>query len=144
MLRWVLWAWWNLMIISNESMDSNDPKDLDDPQLFDDPSYSMIPQLFDDQLEAWTLIIQKSMVIPPSARVLFSTNFCLCCFLHFFQLCGRPVQCLSLCLILALTLPSTKDMTQIFSCKVFMYERSMLEIKRFKRRATKCSVSAFV
>ena len=37
MLRWVLWAWWNLMIISNESMD------FDDPQLFDDPSFSMIP-----------------------------------------------------------------------------------------------------
>ena len=34
MLRWVLWAWWNL-IISNESMDFNDPKE------FDDPSYSM-------------------------------------------------------------------------------------------------------
>ena len=26
MLRWVLWAWWNLMIISSESMDFNDPK----------------------------------------------------------------------------------------------------------------------
>ena len=63
----------------------------------------------------------------------------------FFQLCGRPVQCLSLCLILALTLPSTKNMTQIFSCKVFIYESSMLEIKRFKQRAThQCSVSAFV
>ena len=59
------------MIISNESMDSNDPKDLDDPQLFDDPSYSMIPQLFDDQLEVWTLIIQKSTVIPPSLMFLF-------------------------------------------------------------------------
>ena len=43
MLRWVLWAWWNLMIISNESMDFNDSKELDDSQLFDDPSYSMIP-----------------------------------------------------------------------------------------------------
>jgi len=42
MLRWVLWAWWNLMIIPNESMDFNDPKELNDPQLFDDPSYSMI------------------------------------------------------------------------------------------------------
>ena len=51
-------------------VDSNDPKDLDDPQLFDDPSYSMIPQLFDDQLEVWTLIIQKSTVIPPSLIVL--------------------------------------------------------------------------
>ena len=34
MLRWVLWAWWNLMIISNESMDFNDPKKFDDRQLF--------------------------------------------------------------------------------------------------------------
>ena len=63
------------MIISNESMDSNDPKDLDDPQLFDDPSYSMIPQLFDDQLEVWTLIIEKSTVIPPSLMVLFFMTF---------------------------------------------------------------------
>ena len=38
-------GWWNLMIISNESMDLNDPKELDDPQLFDGP------QLFDYQLE---------------------------------------------------------------------------------------------
>ena len=37
--RWVLWAWWNLMIISIESMDFNDPKEFDDPQLFDDLSY---------------------------------------------------------------------------------------------------------
>ena len=77
MLRWVLWAWWNLMIISNESTDFNDPKELDDPQLFDDPSYlmipshSMIPRLFDGQLEVWTLIIQKSTVILPSFIVLF-------------------------------------------------------------------------
>ena len=42
MLRWVLWAWWNLMIISNEGMDFNDPKEFDDLQLFDDHSYSMI------------------------------------------------------------------------------------------------------
>ena len=48
------------MIISNESMDFNDPKEFNDPQLFDDP------QLFHDQLEVWTLIIQKSSVIPPS------------------------------------------------------------------------------
>ena len=47
MLRWVLWAWWNLMIISNESMDFNDPKE------FDDPRYSMIPVI------RWTLIIQS-------------------------------------------------------------------------------------
>ena len=43
MLLWVLKAWWNLMIISNESMDLNDPKEFDDPRLFDDPSYSVIP-----------------------------------------------------------------------------------------------------
>ena len=66
MLRWVLSAWWNMMIISNErykgtrwtptiwwSQLFNDPQLFDDPQPFDDP------QLFDDQLEAWTLIIQK-------------------------------------------------------------------------------------
>ena len=47
------------MIISNDSRDSNDPKELDDPQLFD------------DQLEVWTLIIQKSTLIPPSLMVLF-------------------------------------------------------------------------
>ena len=47
------------MIISNESMDFKDPKELDDPKLFD------------DQLEVWTLIIQKSTVIPPSLMVLF-------------------------------------------------------------------------
>ena len=29
------------------------------------------PQLFDDQLEEWTLINQKSRVIPPSLMVLF-------------------------------------------------------------------------
>ena len=39
MLRWVLWTLWNLMIISNESMDFNDPKELDDT------NYSMIPAL---------------------------------------------------------------------------------------------------
>ena len=32
MLSWVLWAWWNLMIISNESMDFIDPKEFDDPR----------------------------------------------------------------------------------------------------------------
>ena len=47
------------MIISNESMDFNDPKELNDPQPFD------------DQLEVWTLINQKSTVIPPSLMVLF-------------------------------------------------------------------------
>ena len=60
----------DLMIISNESMDFNDPKELNDP------NYSMIPdiprsQLFNDQLEVWTLIIQKCTVIPPSLMVLF-------------------------------------------------------------------------
>ena len=64
------------MIISNESMDSNDPKELDDRQLFDDPQLLEDPQLldgsqpFDDQLEVWTLIIQKSTVISPSLMVL--------------------------------------------------------------------------
>ena len=42
MLRWVLWAWWNLMIITNESVDFNDSKEFYDPQLFNDP------QLFGD------------------------------------------------------------------------------------------------
>ena len=50
------------MIISNESMDFNDPKELDDPQLFD------------DQFEVWTLIIQKSTVIPPSLIFLFKSE----------------------------------------------------------------------
>ena len=66
MVRWVMWAWWNLMIISNESMNFKDPKELDDPQLSDDP------QLFHDQLEVWTLIIQKPTVIPPSLMVLLN------------------------------------------------------------------------
>ena len=57
------------MIISSESTDFNDPKEFDDPQLFDDP------QQFDDRLEVWTLIIQKSTVIPPSQMVLFC-HFC--------------------------------------------------------------------
>ena len=51
-------------------MDFNDPKE------FDDPRYSMIPGIYSMikrkyQLEEWTLIIQKSTVIPPSAMVLF-------------------------------------------------------------------------
>ena len=69
MLRWVLWAWWNLMIISNESIDFNKGTRWSPTiwwsQLFDDP------QLF-DQLEVWSLIIQKA--IPPSLMVLFSSN----------------------------------------------------------------------
>ena len=44
-----------------------DPTELDEPQLFNDP------QLFDDQLEVWTLKIQKSTVIPPSLMVLLTT-----------------------------------------------------------------------
>ena len=52
------------MVISDESMDFNDPKEFDDPQLFG------------DQLEVWTLIIQKSTVIPPSLMVLFFTIRC--------------------------------------------------------------------
>ena len=65
------------MIISNETMDFNDPKELDDPQLFNDPLLFDDPQIFDDpqlynnQLEVWTLTIQKSTVIPPSLMVLF-------------------------------------------------------------------------
>ena len=51
MLPWVLWAWWNLMIISNESMDFNDTKE------FYDPRYSMIQREF--QMEVRTLIIQS-------------------------------------------------------------------------------------
>ena len=39
MLQWVLWALWNLMIISNESMCFNDPKELDNP------NYSSIPTI---------------------------------------------------------------------------------------------------
>ena len=69
------------MIILNESMNFKDPKESDDPQLFDDPSSCYIddpqvfddPQLFDDQLEVWTLIIEKSTVIPPSLMVLLTT-----------------------------------------------------------------------
>ena len=45
---------------------------LDDPQLFDDPQPFDDPQLFNDQLEVWTLKIQKSMVIPSSPMVLYS------------------------------------------------------------------------
>ena len=48
-----------------------DAKELDDPQLFDDPQLLDDPQLFDDQLEVWTLISQKSTVIPPSLMVLY-------------------------------------------------------------------------
>ena len=37
----------------------------DDPQLFNDP------QLFDDQLEVWTLMIQKSLEAPKKVGVLY-------------------------------------------------------------------------
>ena len=47
MLRWVLWVWWILMIIANESMDFNDPKE------FYDPRHSMIPVI------RWTLIVHS-------------------------------------------------------------------------------------
>ena len=60
------------MIISNGSMNFKDPKEFDNPQLFDDPQVFNDPQLFDDQLEVWTLIIEKSTVIPPSLMVLLS------------------------------------------------------------------------
>ena len=43
----------------------------DDPQVFDDPQPFDDPQVFGDQLEVWTLIIEKSTVIPPSLMVLF-------------------------------------------------------------------------
>ena len=46
------------MIILNESMNFKDPKESDDPQL-----------------EVWTLIIEKSTVIPPSLMVLFFSSF---------------------------------------------------------------------
>ena len=46
----------------------------DDPQVLDDPQLSDDPQLFDDQIEVWTLINQKSTVIPPSLMVLFQLN----------------------------------------------------------------------
>ena len=60
----------------------DDPLANYDPQFFDDP------QLFDDQLEVWTLIIQKSTVIPPSLMVLFSK--------WYYNCLGRPslFQCL--------------------------------------------------
>ena len=46
-------------VFGNESMDFNGPKAFDHPQLFD------------DQLEVWTLINQKSTVILPYPMVLF-------------------------------------------------------------------------
>ena len=61
MLRWVLWAWWNLMIISNESMDFNDPKEFDDPRLPDDPSYSIIPAIHWSPALRWSPAIWWSI-----------------------------------------------------------------------------------
>ena len=63
-------GWWNLITISNESMDFNGPEELNDPQLLNDPLLFDDPQLFDDQIEVWSLIIQKSTVIHPSPMVL--------------------------------------------------------------------------
>ena len=75
-LWWFKRIWWSLAdglkVISNESTDFNDPEDFDDSQLFDDPQLFVDPQQFDDQLEVWTLIIEKSTVIPPLLMVLFS------------------------------------------------------------------------
>ena len=59
-------------------MDFNDPKEFNDPQLFDDPKLFDDLHLFYDQLEVWTLIIQKSTVIPSSPMVL--------CFIYIFAI----------------------------------------------------------
>ena len=48
------------MMVSGLRMDFNNTKELDDPR------YAMIPVI------RWTLIIQKSKVIPPSLMVLFT------------------------------------------------------------------------
>ena len=71
----------------------------DDPQPFDDP------QLFNDQLEVWTLIIQKSTVILPSLMVLFfyshlSTWFSLYLSCSFIPICQHDCHCI--CLVLCL------------------------------------------
>ena len=60
MLRWVLWVWWNVIIISNESMDFNDSKEIDDPQLFNDPSYAMIPSY--SMISSYSMIPSYSMI----------------------------------------------------------------------------------
>ena len=41
------------------------------PRLLPPSARSRVTRLFDDQLEVWTLIIQKSTVIPPSLMVLY-------------------------------------------------------------------------
>ena len=46
----------------------------DDPQVFVDIQLFDDPQPFDDQLEVWTLLIEKSTVIPPSLMVLFKSE----------------------------------------------------------------------
>ena len=60
MLWWVFWAWWNLIIISIESMEFNDPKELNDPQLFNDTSYSMIPNY--SMIPSYLMIPSHSMI----------------------------------------------------------------------------------
>ena len=60
MLQWVLWAWRNLMIISNESRDFNDPKEFDNPKSLMD---------FDNAY---------STVIPPSPMLLFQAGALFC------------------------------------------------------------------
>ena len=60
----------------------------DEPQLFDDS------KLFGDQLEVWTLIIQKCTVKPPSLMVLFCTSTSVSFFGHPVFLCfGSEKKC---------------------------------------------------
>ena len=59
---WSLMAQKNLMIPKSLT-DFNDPKEFGDPQVFDDPRGTSIGSM--------DLIIQKSLVIPPSPMVLF-------------------------------------------------------------------------
>ena len=47
--------WWNLMIISNETMDFNDPKELDDP------NYLMLPAIRWSPAIWWSPAIQWSI-----------------------------------------------------------------------------------
>ena len=84
MLRWVLWAWWNLMIISNESMDFNDPKELDDtnysmipalrwsPAIWWSPAIRWSPAIWWSPAIGWSIrrMDRKSTVIPSSPMVL--------------------------------------------------------------------------
>ena len=57
----------SINVFSNEYVDFDDPKEVDDPR------YLMIQREF--QFEVWTLIIQKSTVIPPSSMVLLLLFF---------------------------------------------------------------------